>query len=169
MLFNIITYNFYISGIYFWFLEIKVKGFLWKCVKRASIFGDNHWAEKNCPLMKDIGHFWQKKTLRCYLRLLNPSHDKIVNPIRVCPHMIFVQKNPNWNLIKFLLCSTSKICPTFSKKVLIILLSFLAFLFDSVDQICNSSYILCYILVCNSSHIFICNSSHIFICNSSYM
>ena len=47
MLFNIIIFHFYIHGVYFSvfmiiLVEIKVKGFLWKCTKKTSIYGQNH-------------------------------------------------------------------------------------------------------------------------------
>ena len=47
MLFNIITFHFYIPGVYFSvfmiiLVEISVKGFLWKCAKKTSIYGQNH-------------------------------------------------------------------------------------------------------------------------------
>ena len=51
MFFNILTFDSYISGVYFWvfviiLVEIKIDGFLWKCVKKASIYGRNHKAEQ---------------------------------------------------------------------------------------------------------------------------
>ena len=59
MLFNFLTFHFYISGGYFVFMiilvEINVEGFLWKCVKK----GFDVW-QNNYPLLKDIGHFQQK-------------------------------------------------------------------------------------------------------------
>ena len=44
MLFNIITFYFHIPGVYFSvfmiiLVEINVQGFLWKCAKKASIYG----------------------------------------------------------------------------------------------------------------------------------
>ena len=35
-------------------VEINVKGFLWKCAKKTSIYGQNH---KVANFVKDIGHF----------------------------------------------------------------------------------------------------------------
>ena len=50
MLFNIVTFHSYISGMYLGvliiLLELNMKGFLWKCVKKASIYGQNHRAEQ---------------------------------------------------------------------------------------------------------------------------
>ena len=48
MLFNIITFHFYIPGVYFFvvfmiiLVEINVKGFLCKCAKKTYIYGQNH-------------------------------------------------------------------------------------------------------------------------------
>ena len=47
MLFNIITFHFHIPGVYFSvfmiiLVEINVQGFLWKCAKKTSIYGQNH-------------------------------------------------------------------------------------------------------------------------------
>ena len=44
-------FYFCISGVYFGgsmiiLVEIRVKGFLWKCAKKASIYGQNHRAEE---------------------------------------------------------------------------------------------------------------------------
>ena len=46
-MFNIITFHFYIPGVYFFcfmiiLVKINVKGFLWKCAKKTSIYGHNH-------------------------------------------------------------------------------------------------------------------------------
>ena len=47
MLLNIITVYFYIPGVCFLdfmiiLFEINVKGFLWKCAKKTSIYDQNH-------------------------------------------------------------------------------------------------------------------------------
>ena len=48
-------------------VEIKLlKGFLWKCVKCVVVITE--W--NNLPLMKDIGHFQQKKNLQVKLKTL---------------------------------------------------------------------------------------------------
>ena len=59
MLFNIITFHFCIPGVYFFgfmiiLVEINVKGFLWKCAKKTSIYGQNH---KVANSERYIGHF----------------------------------------------------------------------------------------------------------------
>ena len=43
-LFNVI-FRFYILSVYFFMIilvEINVTGFLWKCAKKTSIYGQNH-------------------------------------------------------------------------------------------------------------------------------
>ena len=51
-------------------VEINVKGFLRKCVKKDSVYGQNQTAEQ-LPLVKDIGTINRRKILRCNLKIPN--------------------------------------------------------------------------------------------------
>ena len=53
-------------------VEINVKGFLWKCAEKNSIYGQNHEEANNGHWILDT--FNKRKTRRCNLSSLTPIY-----------------------------------------------------------------------------------------------
>ena len=64
-------------------VEINVKGFLWKCAKKISIYGQN--------LKKDMNTFSKRKTLVCNLMSDEIQH-QILAKKSFSPHIIPITK-----------------------------------------------------------------------------
>ena len=76
MLFHIVTFHSFTSGVYFWvsmiiLVEINLKGFLWKCVKKACIYGHNHRVEQLTISERYWETFNKSKSLRYNLNTSN--------------------------------------------------------------------------------------------------